>query len=93
MFTKLSLSCRNTSLQSILNIINIESQTLRSSTHKKPQHPPQQKSKPTSHTNQDISSEQNSRQTIDQRLGYTGVTLRVAGNASIKQCQPYIRTS
>lgn len=76
MFKKFSLLWRNTSLQRILNII--ESRTIKSSTHKKSQHPPQQKSKPTSHTNQGISSEQNSKHTIDQRFGYTGDTLGVA---------------
>lgn len=84
MFKKLSILWRNTNLQRILNIIDIESQTLRSSTHKKSQHPPQQKSKSTSHTDQVLSSEQNSKHTIDQRLGYTGVTLRVDDNTSIK---------
>lgn len=35
-FTKLSLSCRNMSLQSILNIINIESQTKKLNSQKTP---------------------------------------------------------
>lgn len=76
------LLCRDMSTQGILNITETERHKLRSPAHKNTHHPPPQKSP--SHTNPDISSEQNGKETTDKNkrdgipgLPYTAANMRI----------------